>query len=323
MATYVIRRLLESIPTLFGILILAFFALALAPGDALSALIDPELLAELSDEQMAALRQELGLDKPTPVRFVIWLSEIAHGNLGYSVVNQRMVGEALAARLPPTLLLMFTAALVGIPLGVGIGIIAANHQYSLVDSLATGFSTAFIAFPGFVVGLVMVYFFGARLKLLPTSGFVSVGNSFELWDLFLHMVMPVTLLSLALAARVARYARTSMLEVMASDFIITARAKGLPPRPVIWHHGLRNALIPIITVVGLTLPDLVAGAVITEAIFGLAGMGQLAVKAAAGRDPALMMGVILVIAPAVLFSTILTDVAYAYADPRIRLGRKS
>lgn len=322
MATYVMRRILESIPTLFGILILAFFALSLAPGDALTALMDPELLAQLTDEQRSVLRHELGLDQPPPVRFVIWLSDIVHGNLGYSVVNQRMVGDALVARLPPTLLLMCSAALMGIPLGIGIGIVAATHQYSLVDYLATGFSTAFISIPGFVVGLVLVYFFGARLKILPTTGMVSLGKPFDFLDLFLHMVMPVSLLGLALSARVARYTRTSMLEIMSSDFITTARAKGVQPRPVIWRHGFRNALLPIITVVGLTLPDLVAGAVITEAIFGWAGMGQLAVKAAAGRDAALMMGVILVVAPAVLFSTILTDVAYAYADPRIRLERK-
>ena len=323
MATYAIRRIWESIPTLFGILVLAFFALSFAPGDALTALMDPELLSQLTEEQRSVLRREMGLDQPTPVRFVIWLSDIFRGNLGYSVVNQRMVGDALVARLPPTLLLMSAAALVGIPLGIGIGIVAATHQYSLVDYLATGFSTALISIPGFVVGLVLVYFFGARLKILPTTGMVSLGKPFDLWDLFLHMIMPVSLLGLALSARVARYTRTSMLEVMSSDFITAARAKGVRPRPVLWHHCLRNALLPIITVVGLTLPDLVAGAVITEAIFGWAGMGQLAVKAAAGRDAPLMMGVILVVAPAVLFSTIISDVAYAYADPRIQLDRKS
>lgn len=323
MVTYLVRRLLISIPTLFGITILAFVALAIAPGDPLTASMDPDQLARMTVEQKEAARHALGLDQPIPVRYVVWLSDVLHGDLGFSIVNRRDVADDLTARLGPTLLLMGVSALLGIPIGIGLGLIAAVRQYSPPDYLATGFSTLFIAIPGFVVGLVLIYFLGANLKILPTSGMVTLGAGFDVLDLARHMVMPVLLLGLAMAAQVARYTRTALLEVMGSEYIVTARSKGLRSRRILWRHGFRNALIPIITVIGLILPDLVAGAVITESLFGWPGMGQLAVKAAAGRDPSLMMGVILVIAVGVLLANILTDVAYAYADPRVRLGERA
>ena len=323
MATYLVRRLLIAIPTLFGITILAFVALAIAPGDPLTASVDPDQLARMTEEQKAAARHELGLDQPIPVRYAVWLGDILQGDLGYSIVNRRNVSDDLAQRLGPTLLLMGTAALLGIPLGVGLGMLAATRQYGVPDYISTGFSTLFIAIPGFVVGLILIYVLGANLKLLPTSGMMTLGKGGDVVDLARHMVMPVLLLGVAIAAQIARYTRTALLEVMGSEYVTTARSKGLRSRRILWRHGFRNALIPIITVVGLILPDLVAGAVITESLFGWPGMGQLAVKAAEGRDPALMMGVILVIAVGVLIANIVTDVAYAMADPRVRLGERA
>jgi peptide/nickel transport system permease protein len=323
MATYLVRRLLVAIPTLFGITVLAFGALSLAPGDPITALIDPELLARLTEEQLDGLRRELGLDQPVPIRYLIWLGDIVQGDLGYSVVNRRLVADEVMARLGPTFLLMGVSALVGVPIGIALGIVGAIRQYSVQDYVSTGFSMTFIAVPGFVVGLVLIYLFGANLKLLPTSGMVTLGRPFDVVDLARHMIMPVALLSLAMSAQVARYTRTALIEIMGSEFITTARSKGLRPGRVLWRHALRNALIPIITVVGLILPELVAGAVITEALFGWPGMGQLAVKAAAGRDAALMMGVILVVAVAVLIANLITDIAYAFADPRVRLGERA
>ena len=323
MGTYIARRILVSIPTLLGITILAFGALALAPGDPITSRIDPELLARISQEQLDTLRHELGLDQPVPVRYVIWLGGIIQGDLGYSVVNNRPVADDLSARLGPTLLLMGVSMVVGIVLGILLGVVAGLRQYSWVDYLTTSFSVSFIAIPGFVVGLVLIYFLGATLKVLPTSGMMTLGKPFSVADLAGHMVMPVLILALHLAAQIARYTRASILEVIGSDYVTTARAKGLQGRVILWRHAFRNALIPIITIVGLTLPDLVAGAVITEALFGWPGMGQLAVKAAAGRDPALMMGVILVVATGVLIANLLTDIAYGMADPRVRLGERT
>ena len=323
MGAYVLRRILIAVPILFGITILAFAALSLAPGDPITARIDPELLSRMSQAQRDALRHELGLDQPVPVRYAIWLADIAQGDLGYSVVNSRLVADELGSRIGPTLVLMTVSLVVGTILGIAFGVLAAVRQYSWLDYLLTGFSTAFIAIPGFVVGLVLIYLFGATLKLLPTSGMTTLGRPFSALDLAAHLVMPATLLALHLAAQLTRYTRASVLEVLHSDFVTTARAKGLPGRIVLMRHAFRNALIPIITIVGLSLPDLLAGAVITEALFGWPGMGQLAVKAASGRDPALMMGVILVVATAVLVSNLIVDILYGVVDPRVRLGGRS
>jgi peptide/nickel transport system permease protein len=186
----------------------------------------------------------------------------------------------------------------------------------------TAFSTSFIAIPGFVVGLALIYIFGATLRILPTTGMFTLGKANSIEDLIAHMVMPVALLSVALAAQLTRYTRASMLEVLSTDYVTTARSKGLQGRIILIRHALRNALIPIVTVIGLTVPDLVAGAVITEQLFGWPGMGQLAVKAASSRDPSLMMGVILVVATGVLVTNLVVDLLYGIVDPRIRLGNR-
>lgn len=324
MATYIVRRLLIAVPVLLGITILAFVALSLAPGDPLTSRMDPENLARMTPEDLARARHALGLDQPVPVRYVIWLGGILQGNFGYSVNDHTAVIDELSRRLPPTLLLMGTSLILGTILGIVFGIVAAVRQYSLFDYVMTGFSTSFIAIPGFVVGLVLIYILGAALKLLPTTGMFTLGKGNSVGDLVAHMVMPVTLLSVGVAAQLTRYTRASMLEVLSSEFVTTARSKGLRGRIVLLRHAFRNALIPILTVVGLTVSqDLLAGAVITEQLFGWPGMGQLAVKAASSRDPALMMGVILVVASGVLITNLIVDVLYAYVDPRIRVGNRN
>jgi peptide/nickel transport system permease protein len=323
LSTYIFRRILIAIPVMFGITILAFVALSLAPGDPITSRIDPEALSRMTEADLAAARHALGLDQPIPVRYLIWLAGILRGDLGYSVVNHGLVVDELARRLPPTLILMGTSLIFGTILGILFGIVAAVRQYGTIDYAATAFSTSFIAIPGFVVGLVLIYVFGAALKLLPTTGMFTLGKDPTLPDLFAHLVMPVTLLAVGLAAQLTRYTRASMLEVLSSEFVTTARSKGLRGRIVLIRHAFRNALIPILTIVGLSVSqDLVAGAVITEQLFGWPGMGQLAVKAASSRDPALMMGVILVVATGVLVTNLIVDVLYAVVDPRIRLGKR-
>jgi peptide/nickel transport system permease protein len=323
MATYIARRLLISIPVLFGITVLAFVALSLAPGDPLTSRIDPEILARMTAADLAAARHDLGLDQPIPVRYLVWLGGVLHGDLGYSITDHSSVSEELGRRLPPTLLLMTISLIVGVILGVTFGIIAAVRQYRVIDYVLTAFSTSFIAIPSFVVGLVLIYVFGAALKILPTTGMFTLGKPNTLQDLAAHLVMPVSLLSVALAAQLTRYTRASMLEVLEMEYVTTARSKGIRGRAVLMRHAFRNALIPIVTVIGLNVPDLVAGAVITETLFGWPGMGALAVKAASSRDPALMMGVILVVATGVLLSNLIVDVLYGVVDPRVRLGTRA
>ncbi len=321
MGAYLVRRLLIAVPVLFGISLIAFTALGLAPGDPVTARMDPAVLAQISKADLEARRHELGLDQPIPVRYAIWLGGVLHGDLGYSVVTKRSVAEEVSARVGPTLVLMTTALLIGCALGIALGVLAAVKRYSLADYvLGTGGLLA-IVIPGFVLGLISIYAFAVGLRWLPSSGMETLGpGGGTIQDHLAHLVLPACILGLALAAQIMRYTRASMLDVLSSEFIVTARSKGLGSVPVIARHALGNALIPIITVIGLALPDTVAGAVITEQVFSWPGMGRLAVTAANNRDAAVMMAVVLIVATVVLLANILTDLAYAVADPRIRLG---
>jgi peptide/nickel transport system permease protein len=322
---YLVRRLLIAVPVLFGITLIAFTALALAPGDPVTARIDPAALAQMSKADLDATRHELGLDQPIPVRYAVWLGGILHGDLGYSVVTKRSVAEEVSARVEPTLILMGTAFAIGCSLGILLGVLAAVKRYSLPDYLLSTGGLLAVVIPGFVLGLISIYVFAIGLHWLPAGGMETLGGAGggSLQDHIAHLALPASILGLALAAQVMRYTRASMLDVLGSEFITTARAKGLGALPVVGYHALSNALIPIITVIGLALPDTVAGAVITEQVFSWPGMGRLAVTAANNRDAAVMMAVVLIVATVVLVVNILTDLAYAVADPRIRLGGRA
>jgi peptide/nickel transport system permease protein len=317
---YIVRRILIAIPVLLGISVAGFFALALAPGDPVTSMIDPEALRRMSPEQIEQIRHQLGLDGPIIVRYGRWLADVVRGNLGYSIITSRPGIVELATRIGPTLLLMGTAVAIALLIGIPCGVISAVRQYSRLDYAVTTFSLAMISTPTFLLGLIFIYTFAVTLKWLPAGGLATLGVPFSLTDRLEHLVMPALILGLANAAPLMRYTRGSMLEVINSDYITTARAKGLAGRVVLIRHGLRNALIPIITLIGLLLPELVAGAVITEQVFAWPGMGQLAVTAADRRDPALMMGVMMLVAVGVLVSSLLADIAYATVDPRVRLG---
>jgi peptide/nickel transport system permease protein len=320
MQRYIVRRLLISIPVLLGVTVFSFVFVHLAPGDPVEALIDPVMRADLGPEWVAQRKAELGLNQPLPVRYAVWLGQLAQGNMGYSLVNRQPVGAQIGERIGPTLLLMGTSLLVAIALGVPLGILSAVRQYSLLDYLATIAGFVAISTPSFFLGLGLIYLVAVNLRLLPTSGMYTLGVDQSLGDLLAHLILPVTVLGLGQTPQILRYTRSSMLEVLRQEYVTTARAKGLPERIVLLRHTLRNALIPLITVVGLTLPNLLGGAVITEQIFQWPGMGWLAVRAVNGRDYPLLMGVILVTATLVLLSNLLADILYARADPRIRYG---
>jgi peptide/nickel transport system permease protein len=218
---------------------------------------------------------------------------------------------------------MGTAISIALLIGIPFGILSALRQYSPLDYALTTFTMAMSSTPSFVLGLGAIFIFAVGLHLLPSGGMRTLGKPETLPDLLTHMVMPAFVLGLGAAAPLLRYTRASMLEVLNSEYVVTARAKGLLSRTVILRHAFRNSLIPIITVVGLLLPELVAGAVITEQVFAWPGMGQLAVRAASSRDPALMMGVVLVVGTAVIVTNILVDLVYARVDPRIRFGSEA
>jgi peptide/nickel transport system permease protein len=315
---YFIRRVLIAVPVLIGITIAAFFVLSAAPGDPVLARLDPEVLSRLTPADIEARRRDLGLDQPIPIRYARWLGDVLQGNLGYSIVSGRPIASEVGSRLGPSLTLMVVAALIAIVVGIPFGVISAVKQYGAADYALSGFTIFLISTPTFVLGLLALYLFGVTLKVLPVGELFTFGKEQDVVDRAAHIVLPALILGLANAALLMRYTRSSMLDVLGSDHVTTARAKGLDGRTVLVRHALRNALIPIITVVAILLPELIAGAVITETVFNWPGLGQLAVRAARDRDPALMMGVILIVGVFTLVASIVADFAYSVADPRIR-----
>lgn len=323
MGAYIIRRILISIPVLIGITIIGFVALKLAPGDPLLSSVNPETLANLLShpEILEAERHRLGFDQPIfPNQYFAWLAGVLQGDFGYSVTSHRSIADEIGTRVPQTLLLMVTALTMAICIGIPIGVITAVRQYSKLDYVLNSAAIFLASTPVFVLGLVAIYVFAVNLHVLPTGQLHTVGKSDPL-DAFYHLVLPASVLAIINAAPLVRYTRASMLEVLNSEYVTTARSKGLSQRLVIMRHAFRNGLIPVITIVALLIPEAVAGAVITEQVFAWNGMGQLAVKAANARDPSLMMGIILITGIAVLVANIVADIGYAVADPRVAYDR--
>ena len=323
MGAYILRRILISIPVLLGITIVGFVALKLSPGDPLLTSVNPEVLANLlsKPQLLEAERHRLGFDQAIfPNQYLNWLGNVLQGDLGFSLTSRRPIVHEIGSRLPQTLLLMGVSLTLAVCIGVPIGVITAVRQYSKLDYGLNAVAIFLASTPVFVLGLIGIYIFAVNLRWLPTGQVHTVGRT-DVADLIHHLILPATVLSIVNAAPLIRYTRASMLEVLNSEYVTTARSKGLVDRLVIGRHAFRNALIPIITIVALLIPEAIAGAVITEQIFAWNGMGQLAVKAAGARDPSLMMGIILLTGIAVLVANILADIGYAIADPRVRYDR--
>lgn len=317
MGRYILRRLLISLPVFFGITLVTYVIVTLAPGDPVSALVDPEQVAALGPGWLEQQRAELGLDRPLPVRYGLWMKEIATGNLGYSYADRQPIADKLAERLWPTIKLMLTVQLLALLIAVPIGVVSAVKQYSFLDYLATVFGFATISIPSFFLALAGIYIFGVRLRWLPTAGMSTVGGPGSILDALHHLILPAAVLGLAQAAPLIRYTRSSMLETVRQDYVRVARAKGLTEGRVITRHALRNALIPLVTVIALSLPNLLGGTVIIEQIFSWPGMGTLAIKAVRQRDYPTIMVINMIGAVAILISSLIADVIYAWIDPRI------
>jgi peptide/nickel transport system permease protein len=316
MTTFIIRRLLVSIPVFLGITLIVFVFIALAPGDAVSAMIRPEMAAD--PNALAAMRERLGLDQPLPIRYVRWLGAALSGELGYRIDTGVAIADDIARTLKNSAILMGTALIFGLLVGVPLGVLSAVRQYSKLDYLLTGITFLGISIPSFVLGLGGLWLLGLQLKLIPIGGMTTVGQDWDLIDFLRHLALPALILGFAYAATFLRYTRAAMLETISSDYISTARAKGLPGRVVIGRHAFRNALIPIITILALSLPELIGGAVVTEQVFTWPGMGQSLVDGVGNRDFYLIMGITMVLAVVVLLANLLADIAYGFADPRIR-----
>lgn len=318
MGRYLLTRVLINIPVLLGITLATYFIINLAPGDPVTAMVSPETVALLGPDYLQQQREQLGLNKPLPVRYAIWLKEIAKGNLGFSLTDRQPIAGKIAERLGPTLKLMGAALLLGIAIAIPLGILSALRQYSLLDYFATIAAFGAISIPSFFLALGAIFIFALKLGWLPVAGMTTVGQPGSFLDSVKHLVLPASILGLGEAAPLIRYTRSSMLEVIRQDYVTTARAKGLRERAVIYRHALRNALIPLVTVIALGLPRLLGGTVIIETVFAWPGMGLLAITAVRGRDYPVIMAINLISAVMIVVSNLIADVVYAVIDPRIK-----
>ncbi|MEZ4865092.1 MAG: ABC transporter permease [Caldilineaceae bacterium] len=320
MGQYILRRLILIPILLLGITAIDFTFINLAPGDPITAMLDPAEMRQMTDEDIARRRAALGLDQPIPVRYLLWVKEVATGNLGHSYIKAQPVARLMRDGIRNTITLMIFSLIFTTIVGVLLGIISALYPYSWLDYTLTALSFSGVAMPSFFFALILIFVGALWLGWFPTSGLITPGAPSSLSDRFMHMVLPLIALSIGGTASLLRYTRSSMLEVLQEEYITTARAKGLSARIINVRHAFKNAALPIITILGLQIPGLFGGAVIIETIFSIPGIGSTMVEATGNSDYPVMMGGILLSGITVLVSNLLADVAYAFADPRIALG---
>jgi peptide/nickel transport system permease protein len=313
MSKYLVHRLLQSGVLLFVVTLLTFLMILVAPGGP-SMLLDPNATAE----DLARMRQLLGLDDPAPIQYWKWLRNVLQGNLGVSYSIGRSVFDLIREGLPATLVLAGSALCFAVVFGITLGVLSAVNRYSLFDHVITVISFFGLSVPVFWYGLMLIMFFSVRLHLLPAGGMFTIGEPFSLGDRLEHLCLPMLVLGTVNMAQIVRYTRSSMLTVLGQDYIKTARSKGIAEIKVLYKHALKNACIPVVTIIGLLLPRLVGGAAVTETVFSWPGMGRLAVTAAFERDYPTIMGLTLAVSAMVILSNLLTDMIYVYLNPRIQ-----
>lgn len=316
---YVGKRLLLMLPVFAAVVLLAFFLIRFAPGGPVQAMINPRM----SGEERQRISEMLGLDKPMHQQFLAWAGQVVSGNLGYSFQYQRPVAKVLGERIGPTLLLTGTALIFGVFCGVIAGVLSALRKGGVIDRLLGFISLAAISLPSFLIGVLLLKLFALDMRLLPMFGMrdpslQNAGFIPALFDVLRHLALPASVLSLAVFAGFFRHTRACVLETMGQDYIRTARAKGLGAGAVFFRHALGNALLPILTLIGLWIPALFSGAVVTETVFGWPGLGQLGVNAVLARDYPVLMAVVMATCLLTMAAMLAVDLLYAAADPRIR-----
>jgi peptide/nickel transport system permease protein len=312
---YILRRLLQALPLVFAISVASFAILKATPGGPLAAY---EGNPDFTEADRVRLEQAFGLDRPLPIQYLSWLGSFLTGDWGYSFAHHLPVLTLIGERLPNTIQLMGTVFLVVLLLAIPIGVTTALKQYSVFDHVVTGSTFAFLSTPTFWLGLLLIILFGQQLRWLPLGGMTTPGTDGDVIDRVRHLILPVATLSLVQVGSHVRFLRASMLETIAQDYMRTARAKGLAERIVVMRHALKNAAIPLVTVVALDLPELFVGALVTEQIFGWPGMGRLFLDAALRSDYPVLQGILAVSSALIVLSNLIADVAYGYLDPRIR-----
>ncbi|MGN0774645.1 MAG: ABC transporter permease [Candidatus Ventricola sp.] len=312
---YIIKRLLIAIPTFFGITLLVYLLASMTPSSPLEIMFNDPMATQ---EQMEAMEQALGLDQPVYIQYLRWLKGLLTGNLGYSYRTNLPVMDMVLERIGPTLLLTGSAMLLTFLIALPLGIMAAYRPYSGWDYISSGISFIGAAMPNFFAALVLIYIFNVNLRWFPSSGMYDSSGVRSMGMLLHHLVLPSCVLAIQYIGSLIRQCRGSMMEVLQSDYVRTARAKGLLETPVLIRHALRNAWIPLVSWFGMQIPALIGGAVVTEQIFGWPGLGSLMVQSINARDYPTIMGITVVIAIAVLIGNLFIDLLYNLLDPRIK-----
>lgn len=317
---YILRRSVQAIPLIFGVIILNFTLIHLAPGD-IALIMAGE---DAAPEYIEALRTKFGLDKPIHEQLMIYISNILKGDFGYSFANRQPVVKVILERVPATVLLISCSMLFSISIGILLGVNASKSPYSRADNATTVGSLLGFSIPNFWLGIMLMLVFSLTLGIFPVQGMYTVGvemSGIERWiDIARHLVLPALVLGTAKTARYARMTRATMLDVLDQDYIITARAKGCNGRLVLFDHALKNALLPVVTMIGLNFGSIITGATLTETVFAWPGIGRLMKDSIFRRDYPVLMGLFIMVSISIIIATILTDILYAYLDPRIRYG---
>ena len=309
---YIVRRVLATVPVVAVVALVVFSILHVAPGDPAAVIAGDQA----TPEQIAAIRAKLGLDRPFHEQFLLWLGNVLRGDFGTSIFSNLPVGTLFLQRLEPTIALTVTTTLVTVALAVPIGVIAAWRAGSWVDRAVMTFAVLGFSFPVFVVGYILIFVFSIKLGLLPIQGYRALDQG--LWPFLRHLILPSLALGMSFMALIARITRASVLEVLSQDHIRTARAKGLPTRQLLFDHALPNALVPIVTIIGVGVALLLGGVVVTESVFAIPGLGRLVVDAILHRDYPVIQGVLLIFSGVYVLVNLTVDLLYVVIDPRIR-----
>ncbi|WP_213950829.1 ABC transporter permease [Tepidanaerobacter syntrophicus] len=304
MGKYIFKRILISIPIIIGITIITFYLLNVVPGDPVVLMMKEHI----SPDVLERVKNEMHLNDPIYIRYFKFMGDLLHGNLGRSYKLNRNVTDLLLEAFPNTVVLSIAAIIIAWGIGIPAGIISAIKQYSFIDNFFMGFTLLGVSMPIFWSALIMQYIFGLKLNLLPISGFSGPQ----------YVILPAIVLGWSSAASIARLTRSSLLEVIRTDYIRTARAKGLKERQVVFYHALKNAMLPVVTVMAIQVAGLLSGAVITESVFGIPGIGRVCVNAIQNRDMPLLQGSVIFTVGLVIIGNLVADIAYSYLDPRIR-----
>ncbi|UVK36050.1 ABC transporter permease (plasmid) [Mesorhizobium sp. AR10] len=312
MVAYIFRRLVSAIAVMAMVGIFVFLLLRLAPGDPAAMIAG----RSATEEMIAGIREQLGLNDPMPVQFIRWVRDMLGGDFGTSIFAGRPVLELISQRLEPTISLSILTMIVSVTVGVSFGILAAWRSGGLVDRILTAFATLGFSVPVFVVGFFLIYLFATTTHWLPVQGYNPIDHGFGPW--LVHLILPTVTLSIPYIAYIARIARASMLEVLSEDYMRTAAAKGASSYAMLFHHALKNAGVPILTVIGLSFAGLIGGVVITETVFNIPGVGRLVVDAINNRDYPIIQGVLILVSGLYVLINLAVDLSYTLIDPRIR-----